>query len=280
MRSGLMIVGMQIFGKTLTGKTITLDVENFDSTGTVKAAFKTKEGIPPEFFELTFAGKQLEDGQTLMNYNVQNESTLHATATLPGGVVIKKVVKHPTVVSNAVKRFTKKMSESYGLDSTEPEANPSGPVAAIVMKIRAATLATLKKHEETGTAIQSAIASLTDKELAAALEVVSDKQSGITQDKRLLTVVSCIFPDIDTIDEMTTSMNMCRVETLTGLTNILLNEFGLPKGDGVMLNLEGLKAGIQGERVYRTKLRRLSADDADNAVAAPEEDGASRCVVS
>ena len=85
------IFAMQIFVKTPTGKHITLEAEPTDRVEDVKQKVQDKEGIPIEMQTLIFKGKILEEGNTLQDYSIQKDSTIHLVLKqLDGSDIIKE----------------------------------------------------------------------------------------------------------------------------------------------------------------------------------------------
>lgn len=71
------VSAMQIYVKQITGINIVLEVESSDTIETVKQKIQEKNGMQVEKQRLIYRDKELEDGRTLADYNIQKDTTIH-----------------------------------------------------------------------------------------------------------------------------------------------------------------------------------------------------------
>ena len=123
----------EIFVKTPEGKTITLIVEADTTIDTLKAIIKNTEGIPNKQQRLIFRDRQLEDGHTISDYDIQKESVLDFVLTLRGGM--PKRGRQPQVASVSKEEEIEGLTAAIELQHISLRSNTTPLVGEILQKV-------------------------------------------------------------------------------------------------------------------------------------------------
>jgi len=72
-------------GLTRTGQTWIIKVDSDTTIRRIKSRIEDEKGPPADEQRLIFAGRQLEDGRTVVDYNIEHGATLHLVVRLRNG---------------------------------------------------------------------------------------------------------------------------------------------------------------------------------------------------
>ena len=131
---------MQIFVKIIDHATITLDVDESDEIINVKQKIEDQKGIPNNKQKLFFSGKRLEDGKTISDYNIQNESTLHLVLAFEGITINAELAylyeTNKTKYEEEAREWTKKYANANNTSTNIQQDNTNDSMDVILTRFQ------------------------------------------------------------------------------------------------------------------------------------------------
>jgi hypothetical protein len=229
---------------------------------------------------LIFGDTELEDGDTLSDHNIHEESVLHLVLRLSGGgKVLKKALKVGDAITSVKKRFMKKLQDGLGIECDFAPMSPE--VEPVVQAIRTRMAVFMAAHTANGNAVVSIMETLTDTKLTALMERVSVKKSGTLQDERILDIAMAMIPELEDVESMVLSLSCARIESLGLFAQVLLTEFGAPRTDTIILDIEQIRIATSLQQAYRQGIRRMVVNAGGEVPdVAAEGGGGGGCTVS
>eukprot|EP00930_Biecheleria_cincta_P049473 TRINITY_DN3466_c0_g1_i3.p1 TRINITY_DN3466_c0_g1~~TRINITY_DN3466_c0_g1_i3.p1 ORF type:complete len:347 (+),score=79.76 TRINITY_DN3466_c0_g1_i3:65-1105(+) len=273
---------MQIILKTLTVGTVTLDVHSNDTIIDVMAKLRRKlddtfQGVDAELLisrecanHLVFAGKTLEEGRTLSDFNVQKGSLLHMVSGLggQGPPVIKKHLKKDQALAELKSRAAKliKKTEVYQDSVVMP-----GEFKAFVdvVKREANKVSDMKYKDGVENVIQRGLKTVSKDGLNTLLEIMEvDRSAGGrkgSSEERLVKMVPVMFPQIAILERGKVDVALEIENMMTEFVNLYVEEYSTYSSGSAKLNNELIIKHIEKEISIREGYEASGSEPASNS---------------